>query len=199
MTLDISASDSIPMSLANDIPFNESALEALFKDHFKPLCAYCQYRFGFDLNEAKEAVHTGFIKLWENRESISPGLSAKAYLYKIVRNAGLDMLRHEQVKQKHVKFVSRNQHRPESAEGFHEQELKQLSAEIDQAIAELPMQMRTIFELSRYEGLKYTDIASRLHISVKTVETQMSRALTKLRRKLAHHLLLVTFAVLIHF
>jgi RNA polymerase sigma-70 factor (ECF subfamily) len=197
MTLDIPASDSIHMSLANDIPFDEAALETLFRDHFKPLCAYCQFRFGFDLNEAKEAVHTGFIRLWENRETISAQFSAKAYLYKIVSNVSLDMLRHEQVKQKHVKFVSQNQSYHGAAEGFHASELKQLSGDIDKAIAELPEQMRKIFELSRYEGLKYTEIASRLNLSVKTVETQMSRALVKLRQKLAHYLIALTLIILV--
>lgn len=198
MALDISTSDSIQMSLANDTSLNEATFETLFKNHFKPLCAYCQYRFGFDLDEAKEAVHTGFVRLWESRETVSPAFSAKAYLYKIVRNVALDMFRHEQVKQKHVKFVSHKQPHPEAAESFHESERKQLAADIDQAIAGLPVQMRTIFELSRYEGLKYTEIAAQLNISVKTVETQMSRALTKLRQKLAHYLTVFIFAILVN-
>jgi RNA polymerase sigma-70 factor, ECF subfamily len=48
--------------------------------------------------------------------------------------------------------------------------------------------MRRIFEMSRFEGLKYAQIAEQLNISVKTVETQMSRALVKLREKLATYL-----------
>lgn len=49
----------------------------------------------------------------------------------------------------------------------------------------------------RYEGLKYAEVAVRLNISVKTVETQMSRALVKLRQKLSGHLL--SYAVFIFF
>jgi RNA polymerase sigma-70 factor (ECF subfamily) len=64
-------------------------------------------------------------------------------------------------------------------------DLKQLRDAIDRAIAELPEQMRKIFELNRHDGLKYTEIATRLNLSIKTVETQMSRALLKLRQKLA--------------
>jgi len=48
--------------------------------------------------------------------------------------------------------------------------------------------MRKIFEMSRNEDLKYAEIADKLSISVKTVETQMSRALVKLRQKLSHYL-----------
>ena len=58
------------MPSSNYTVFDEAQLEILFKEHFKPLCAYCQYRFGFELDEAKEAVHTGFIKLWESRETM---------------------------------------------------------------------------------------------------------------------------------
>ena len=72
-------------------------------------------------------------------------------------------------------------------------ELKELQQDINKAIAELPDQMRRIFELSRYEGLKYTAIAQKLDISVKTVETQMSRALSKLREKLSSYLGLYWF------
>jgi RNA polymerase sigma-70 factor (ECF subfamily) len=64
-------------------------------------------------------------------------------------------------------------------------DLKQLRNAIDSAIAELPDQMRKIFELNRHDGLKYTEIAKHLNLSIKTVETQMSRALLKLRKKLA--------------
>lgn len=63
-----------------------------------------------------------------------------------------------------------------------------MAAQIDKAVAELPEQMRRIFELSRYEGLKYNDIANHLNICVKTVETQMSRALVRLRQKLSNYL-----------
>ena len=67
-------------------------------------------------------------------------------------------------------------------------ELKELQNEIDKAVEALPEQMRTVFRLSRYEGLKYAAIADQLGISIKTVETQMTRALVKLRKSLAPYL-----------
>jgi hypothetical protein len=48
------------MSSSIHIVFDEAALEALFKEQFKSLCAYCQSRFGFEIDEAKEVVHTSF-------------------------------------------------------------------------------------------------------------------------------------------
>ena len=56
---------------------------------------------------------------------------------------------------------------------------------------DLPTECRKIFELSRQEGLKYQEIALKLNISIKTVETQMSRVLAKLRLQLREHIALV--------
>lgn len=185
MMLKSLAPDAIDMPSISETKLSETELELLFKQHFKPLCVYCQYRFGFDLDVAKEAVHTGFIRLWENRQNISPDLSTRAYLYKIVTNISLDLLKHDKVRYKHAKQVMES---TSAFEPFNHAELKQLVADIDSAINELPEQMRRIFELSRYEGLKYAEISSRLNLSIKTVETQMSRALVKLRQKLAQYL-----------
>lgn len=196
MTFQSFVVDASEMPSTNDIEFNEAALEKVFKAYFHPLCIYCQYKFGFELDVAKEVVHAGFIRLWENRNSLSADSSIKAYLSKIVTNISLDMLRHNKVKQMHKKQVLQSSSTEASIRDFNTAELKQLQFDIDNAISELPEQMRKIFELSRYEGLKYAEISSRLNISVKTVETQMSRALVKLRQKLANYLtiiLLLTF------
>ena len=45
----------------NNVDFNE-----LFREYFKPLCAYCQFKFGLDIEEAKDNVHSGFINLLES-------------------------------------------------------------------------------------------------------------------------------------
>ena len=66
---------------------------------------------------------------------------------------------------------------------------KELENAIKNAIENLPEKCREIFELSRFKGLKYREIADKLNISVKTVETQMSRALESLRKKLDNYLL----------
>jgi RNA polymerase sigma-70 factor (ECF subfamily) len=145
-------------------------------------------KFGFDIDLSKEVVHSGFVKLWETRKTLSADLSIKAYLYKIIYNTSVDVLRHQKVKHKHEKYVLQHNGPSINENGFGDLELKHLAADIDKAVAELPEQMRKIFELSRYGGFKYAEISSQLNISVKTVETQMSRALVKLRHKLSNYL-----------
>jgi len=181
---------SIPTSNSdsNNAAFDEAAFEVFFKKNFIPLCAFCQFKFGFDLDLAKEVVHTGFIKLWETRENLSAGVSIKNYLYKIIVNNSLDIIKHEKVKEKYEKYFLQNVSEADVRKDFGSTDFKKLSADIDKAINDLPEEMRKIFLLSRYEELKYAVIAEQLGISVKTVETQMSRALLKLREKLSHYL-----------
>jgi len=174
-----------------------AAFEQYFKQHFASLCHWCQHKYDFDTDIAKEVVHTAFIKLWKNRSSLSPDMPIKAFLHKVIMNTSLDILRHTKVRQRFERFV---QQRNESAGSTPSENLdaKKLQADIDTAVSELPDQMRTIFELSRYEGLKYAEIARQLNVSVNTVETQMGRALKKLRIKLAGYLTLFFIVMIIN-
>jgi RNA polymerase sigma-70 factor (ECF subfamily) len=189
--------DGTSLLPVNESKFDDMAFEVLFRENFSGLCIYCQVKFDFDLDMAKEAVHTAFIKLWETRQSISPSLPVKPYLFKIITNVCYDILKHDKVKQKHDKHVLENSGFNYNRKDYDKAEFKELKNNIDKAVAELPEQMRTIFEMSRYEGLKYAEISSRLTISIKTVETQMSRALVKLRGKLSEYLPFYFIAFLI--
>ena len=182
------------MSLADHQ--NGSVFDELFREYFKPLCAYCQFKFGFDIEVAKDAVHTSFVRLLESNYQCSFDAATKTYLYRIVTNVCLDLLRHEKTKQQHLRVIKTNSSEADADEST-VAEFKELQNDINNAIAELPEQMRQVFELSRYEGLKYVEIAGRLGISIKTVETQMSRALAKLRQKLASYLSLYWLMVLL--
>lgn len=166
-----------------DIVFNN-----LFNEYFIPLCAFCQYKFRFDIDVAKDVVHSAFLKIWESDLSFSSELPSKTYLYKVVTNICLDMLRHEKIKKQHGQYFQKNWTELDLAEENKMTELKEMQNDIENALAELPDQMKRVFELSRYEELKYAEIARQLGISVKTVETQISRALMKLRQKLATYL-----------
>jgi RNA polymerase sigma-70 factor (ECF subfamily) len=174
-----------------------AAFEQFFKQHFASLCTWCQHKYNFDTDIAKEVVHTAFIKLWKNRSSVSPEIPIKAFLHKVIMNTSLDILRHARVREKFERFVHQRNENAGSTpqENF---EAKKLKADIDNAVSELPDQMRTIFELSRYEGLKYAEIARQLNVSINTVETQMGRALKKLRIKLAGYLTLFFIVMIIN-
>ncbi|MEI6945743.1 RNA polymerase sigma-70 factor [Paraflavisolibacter sp. H34] len=167
---------------------SEAAFEAFFKKTFPNLCVYCKFKYGFDMEMAEDVVNTSFIKLWEARPTLEADVAPRSYLYKIIHHTSLNIIKHEKVKQQHVQLVLKSAPDSVDPEGFDAVDLKQLRAAIEGAIAELPEQMRRVFELSRFEGLKYAEIAGQLSISVKTVETQMSRALARLRERLSGYL-----------
>ena len=170
---------------SGDFRPDKVAFKELFKKHYPSLCIYCKLKYGFDIHLAEDVVNSSFIKLWENQHKLATDLSPKSYLYKIVDNISLNIARHEKVKKQHAEHVLKTTTEDISETSFDTIDLKQLSAAIDIAITELPEQMRRIFELRKFEGLKYAEIAGRLNISIKTVDTQMSRAMTRLREKLS--------------
>ncbi len=101
----------------------------------------------------------------------------------MVRNNALNKLKHEKVKQE---FAQDHLHVHEEAHESSAQKLfgKELEQKLREAIESLPEQCRLIFKMSRFEELKYAEIAGQLNISVKTVENQMGKALRIMRDRL---------------
>lgn len=165
---------------------NEQELDTLYLDHYPALNRYA-FTIVNDRVIAEEMVQQVFFKLLERPASVAIHTSMKAYLYRSVNNECLNYIKHEKVKQG---FEAHSTHTMEQSEEtpLKKLQLKELEVQLRQAINELPEQCRTIFQLSRVEELKYSEIAGQLGLSVKTVETQMSRALKKLRVQLAEYL-----------
>jgi RNA polymerase sigma-70 factor, ECF subfamily len=146
-----------------------NAFEMIFNHYYRPLCAYA-YSFLHDRDHAEEVVQSAFITLWEKRESIAIDTSFQSYLYRMIRNACLNVIKHEKVKQQHTVLA------------------QELETKIHQAMRTLPEQCRLVFQLSRFEELKYHEIAAQLNISVKTVENHMGKALRMMREQLKEYL-----------
>ena len=170
---------------------NESAFEMIFRSYNQPLCRYA-YSFLEDKEEAEEVVQSAFITIWEKRKSLDIQTSLKSYLYRMVRNACLNVIKHEKIKQQHVT------HELAVAESTYESVAQkvyasELELKITEAMKALPEQCRLVFQLSRFEELKYQEIADQLQISVKTVENHMGKALKIMREQLKEYLPLFLF------
>lgn len=172
---------------------NEPAFEMIFRSHYQPLCRYA-YTFLRDKEEAEEVVQSAFITMWDKREELQIQTSLKSYLFRMVRNACLNVIKHEKIKQQHVA------HAMAVMDVSHESVTETVAAaelelRIAAALKALPEQCRLVFQLSRFEELKYQEIADQLGISVKTVENQMGKALKIMREQLSDYLpaLLVLF------
>ncbi|HVI48843.1 MAG TPA: RNA polymerase sigma-70 factor [Chitinophaga sp.] len=165
--------------------------EQAFKTHFKGLHAYA-HTILKDEVMAEEMVQNVFCKLWEKSGDIRIKQSVSGYLYRAVYHESINYLRHQKVKaahQAHSQYQMNNDRNMGNTSG--KVMLKDLQEKLDKALQELPEKCRTVFQLSRFEELKYQEIADRLDISIKTVENQMGKALRLLRQQLVDFLPLI--------
>jgi len=163
---------------------DEKAFSQLFDQYYPQMCFFAgKYLPDFDL--ARSVVQQVFVDLWVKREKISITRSVKSYLYNSTRNAAIDYLR----KQKSA--ISLDQAKENFQVPFRNLiEESEVNDTINKAINELPEKCREVFVLCRHEGLKYSQIAERLNISVKTVEMQMGIAIKKMRNSLSEYQLI---------
>lgn len=165
---------------------NLTAFEMLFRTFYQPLCNYA-FTYTRDRDEAEEVVQSAFLSLWEKHSTLNLHTGVKPYLYAIVRNSCLNKIKHEKIKQQHVASeLQLANHGTESVtDTVHANEL---DVRVQAALEQLPEQCRIIFKLSRFEELKYTEIAEQLNLSIKTVENQMGKALKIMRDQLKDYL-----------
>ena len=162
---------------------SEQAFEQLFRDYYPRLCAFALSLL-HDREEAEEIVQTLFCRLWEQRDSIDITNSVQAYLFRAVRNASLNQIKKTQIREA---YKVMNLDNINSYPEFQPDRITQseLSKRLEKAIAGLPEQCRLIFKMSRFEALKYREIAEQLGLSIKTVENQMGKALKILRGEMS--------------
>jgi RNA polymerase sigma-70 factor (ECF subfamily) len=165
------------------------SFELLFRRLYPRMCAYAQ-KFLHDMNDAEEIVQEVFYAVWKHRDYLDEQQSLHAYLFTAVKNKSLNLLETKKNRTRHaeVMWFLYAQESLENNTSYEALLVKDLEKDLSAALSNLPQECRKIFELSRFEGLKYQEIAARLNISIKTVETQMSRALSKLRLQLREHI-----------
>ncbi|MEM6644378.1 MAG: RNA polymerase sigma-70 factor [Bacteroidota bacterium] len=158
------------------------AFTQVFEQYFNLLVLYAN-RFLDTREEAEEIAQDVFVKFWEKCETLDPDSSIKGYLYRSVHNACLNEIKHQKVKDVYKEFIIQfmeTSYNLEKEVDTAESRKDRISREINK----LPPKCKEIFELSRFEGLKYQEIADHLMISIKTVEVQMGKALKALRENL---------------
>ncbi len=165
---------------------DEFAYKRLFDEYYVPLCIFAK-RFTNDLDASKDIVQDLFVKLYHDRDHLDVKTSLKSYLYQAVKNRCLNYVKHEQIHATHISNIqlkiSRESH------NWSEEILEtELQARIYDIISKLPSQCQRIFKMSRLDGLKNQQIADDLNLSIRTVETQISKALKTLRTDLSHYL-----------
>ena len=166
----------------------EQAFELIFRKYYVRLCGFAN-KFIANAAEAEEIVQEVFLNIWAKKDRLKLDDEIKPYLFKSVQNLCFNFIEHQKVIDNYysvIEVVYKNQ--KEDFDTYESVLFTEFQAKVDEAIGSLPEECRKIFRMSREDGLKYTEIASKLDLSVKTVETQMSRALSKLKIELKDYL-----------
>jgi RNA polymerase sigma-70 factor (ECF subfamily) len=164
---------------------DREAYKHLFRTYCEDLCRFA-LNYVEHLRVAEDLVQDVFFNLWDERHALEVEQSLKAYLYGMVRHRAITHLRKKQVRSKwmrngNLQDLSSDTLADRSGDGLEYKEQKQGAKRAIEALSERQYQ---VFVLSRRYELTYSEIAVALDISIRTVETHMSRALKFLRDRL---------------
>lgn len=135
---------------------------------------------------AEEIVSDVFVQIWKNRSQLKEVNNLRVFLYVAVRNTSLNYL--YKARKEQVCWLSEFSVEPSrvqlSENPFNQLEAKELQIRLNNAVNHLPARCKVIYKLVKEDGLKYTEAARVLSLSVKTIENQMGIAIKKLTRAL---------------
>ncbi|MDR8390915.1 RNA polymerase sigma-70 factor [Aliifodinibius sp. S!AR15-10] len=172
---------------------DRSAFKKIFLAYYKRLHGFAITYLG-SMERAEDVVQSVFLNIWAQRESWDPPGKLRSYLFNAVKNEALNVVRHQKVVDDTEDDVARKfRELKESKLTSDDVEVEELRRDIEEGLEKLPPRCRQIFVLNRRSGLTYAEIAEVLDISIGTVNTQMGRALKRLRNHLSDYLSFATF------
>lgn len=166
---------------------DEEAFRILFFEFFSSLCVFAR-RYIDDWDTCEDLAQDTFFKIWKNRKSIEVDTSSRNFLITSMRNSCIDYLRRQDSARIWQEKELRKKLEYTSDDLYSHIELEQM---LTDALSKLPENIREVFEMNRFEGKTYKEIAGEKNISIKTVETYMSKALKTLRVELKDYLPLI--------
>ncbi len=160
--------------------FDIDACTDLFTRHYSDLVRYARSVTG-DEAGARDAVQEAFLRIWRRRIAIDPAQSARALLYRAVRNLMLNEARDAAL---HRDLTRTMNPAPPPSQPDALADVALIRVRLRVWIAELPQRRREAFELSRFHGFSHAEIAGIMGLSRKTVENHIRLALLHLRDRL---------------
>jgi len=166
---------------------DRSAFSFIFTYYYSDLVNFA-YTFTRDKDTAEEIIQDIFLKLWENRYSLTITSSLKSFLLRSVQNKCIDWIRHLDIQDRYRNAMMIA---PLLMENDTDNYLfySELREALEQALNLLPEEFSGTFRMNRFDGLTYQEIADKLGISVRSVEVRISKALQLLREKLKDYLI----------
>ena len=173
------------MTINND----KKDFEKIFKLFYPALFLFAK-KYIEEPHIREDIVQDVFVALWEDREKLIITSSLRKYLIVAVKNNCLNYIRKEKLSQQYMESVPENNFISDSEDDIYTlTELKEL---LEKALAKLPDKYRIVFELHRFEGKKYEEIAEKLNLSVRTVKRYKEYAIDALKKDLKDYLPLIS-------
>ena len=164
---------------------DRESFNQIFRKFYAPLVRFC-IRFVADGDIAAEIVQDLFVKLWSNRERLTFNTSFESYMLTSVRNSAITYINKERAHaEANMRVYLGESDNTDPSETLQSNNLEESYRQI---LKVMPEKRREVFLASRFEGLKYAEIAQKMGISQKTVEAQMSAAIKQLREGLKEYL-----------
>lgn len=171
--------------------------DPLFRKYHRRLLLYT-LKFIESEGDALDIVQNVFVAIWENGKYNQNEALVQAYLFSAVKNSCLNYLKHQKIVRK---FEQNAALQIKEMEAIHYQSGEKSLIErenleqINDAIESLADIYREVIFLSRFEGLRNLEIAERLNIPVRTVETRLFRALQALKTKMSQKSYLILLSL----
>tara|TARA_R110001583_G_scaffold118216_3_gene269478 strand:- start:50461 stop:51021 length:561 start_codon:yes stop_codon:yes gene_type:complete len=170
---------------------NHFVFKKLFDEFYEDLVRYA-HGYLFDRSRSEDMVQDVFITLWEKADSIEINTSLKGYLYAMVRNRSLNLLKSIKITDNsHVLELHAMLDNDYNFENLFEVDKTTIYNQVLKIINSLPEKMQVIVKLKYLENYKYAEIAEELDVSVNTVKTQLKRAKIKIGQLLNTVLILI--------
>jgi len=161
---------------------DKAEFESLFRSSYVSLVHYAKSIIK-DQDTAEEIVQDLFFRFWQNREKTIIESTLNGYLFRSVHNKCLHYINHMKIVERYAK-ENAGVEKEVSEDPLDIIKYRELQEKINNILEKLPERCSLIFCMSRFEGMKYNEIAEKLSVSVKTVEANMGKALKEFRRVL---------------
>ncbi|HEX3006369.1 MAG TPA: RNA polymerase sigma-70 factor [Bacteroidales bacterium] len=177
------------------------AFEELYFNMQPRLYAFSR-KFIDDSEMSRDIIQEIFFEFWVNRKTLLINSSLNAYLFRTLHNKCLNHIRSQKVHERYSSYVDIKLKEAEllyfdqDQEGYKSIFLKEIQEIVNTSMQSLPESCREIFLMSRLEGLSNKEIAEKLHLSTRTVENQIYRALKILKVNLKDYLLAFPFLII---
>jgi RNA polymerase sigma-70 factor, ECF subfamily len=179
---------------------NPDAFSTLFKEVQPRMSGYCRL-FTIDNEQIEDIIQDCFVHLWDKRNNIDLQKSIESYLFVILRNKCLKILKDRQILKNDIPFedLSVNELQYLYQLDFTEKKEKSLEERLiislKEAIEELSPKRKEVFIKNKIEGIKQKDIAEEMGVSVKVIEKHIHQAKEELRKKLEKEYALLSIVI----